>query len=340
LSPSHRLRVALVTPAPPGSTSGNRVTALRWARILRDLGHRVRVIERYGGGGGFDALVALHARKSAPSVERFARDHPQAPLVVALTGTDVYRDIKRSAVARRSLELAGRLVALQPLADRELPGHLRRKVHVIRQSARRPPVTSRRADAFEVCVLAHLRAVKDPLRTARASRRLPASSRIRILHLGTALDSRLAGRARVETARNPRYRWLGARPRREALRLLARCRLLVLTSRVEGGANAVSEAIVCGVPVISSRIAGSVGLLGAGYPGYFPMGDTRALARLLARFESDRRFRAELGARCRRLRPLFSPLRERAAWRKLLDSFRTTTRPGNRAAPGPRSGRR
>jgi glycosyltransferase involved in cell wall biosynthesis len=160
--------------------------------------------------------------------------------------------------------------------------------------------------------------VKDPLRAAMASGRLPASSRIRVVHLGAALDPRLARRARVETARNPRYRWLGAKPRHAALRLLARCRLLVLTSRLEGGANAVSEAIVCGVPVISSRIAGSVGLLGESYPGYFPPGDTRALARLLARFESDKRFRAVLTARCRRLRPVFAPARERAAWRTLL----------------------
>ena len=312
-----RLRIGLVTPAPPGSTSGNRVTALRWAGILRGLGHRVRVFERYEGRARFDVLVALHARKSADSVARFAEDHPHAPLVVALTGTDVYGDIHSSRAARRSLELAHRLVALQPLAGRELPARLRRKVHVVRQSARKPDgVVSRHA--WDVCVLAHLRAVKDPLRAAVATRLLPASSRIRVFHLGAPLDARLARRARREMAQNPRYFWLGVRPRHAALRVLARCRLLVLTSHLEGGANAVSEAIVCGVPVISTRIAGSVGLLGADYSGYFPVGDTRALARLLVRFEEEAAFRARLVRRCRRLRPLFSPVRERAEWRKLL----------------------
>jgi integrase len=49
-----------------------------------------------------------------------------------------------------------------------------------------------------------------------------------------------------------------------------------LTAR--GGADAVSEAIACSVPVISSRISGSIGLLGEEYPGDFPVGDPRALS--------------------------------------------------------------
>ena len=86
------------------------------------------------------------------------------------------------------------------------------------------------------------------------------------------------------------YRWLGELSREKALRLLSRCRLLALTSEQEGGANVVSEALAASVPVLSSRIAGSVGLLGEDYPGYFPVGDTEALARLLGRAETDADF--------------------------------------------------
>jgi putative glycosyltransferase (TIGR04348 family) len=294
------------------------VTALRWARLLRGLGHRVQVLERYTGQAG-GVLIALHARKSASSVARFARDRPGAPIVVALSGTDVYGDIRTSPEARRCIETAHRLLALQPLAGRELPARLRRKVRVVYQSAQRPAgAVMRSRTAFEVCVLAHLRAVKDPLRAALATRLLPPSSRIRVLHLGAPLDERLARRARREARENPRYRWLGVRPRAQALRLLSRCRLLVLTSRLEGGANAVSEAVVCGVPVVSSKIAGSVGLLGADYPAYFPAGDTRALARLLFRIEREPALYAAMAARGRRLKPRFDPARERAAWRRLL----------------------
>jgi glycosyltransferase involved in cell wall biosynthesis len=163
-----------------------------------------------------------------------------------------------------------------------------------------------------------LRKVKDPFRAALAARRLPVSSRIRILQAGTAMEPALARRARAVAHGNPRYRWLGGLPRARARRRLAGSRLLVLSSRMEGGANVISEAVVDAVPVLASRIPGSVGLLGTDYPGYFPVGDTAALGRLLRRAERDPRFYRRLKTWCARLAPRFRPARERAAWRKLL----------------------
>jgi putative glycosyltransferase (TIGR04348 family) len=322
------MNVTLVTPAPPGSRKGNRVTALRWARLLRQLGHRVAVREEYRGER-CDLLIALHARRSAASVEAYRSAHPAAPLVVALTGTDLYEDVRTDPAARRSLELASLLVVLQPMAIQELDEGLRGKVRVIFQSAE-VPKAPRRAGVFEVCVLGHLRPVKDPFRTALASRLLPASSRVRVLHVGAALSPEMAEQAAAEAAANPRYRWLGDLPRTRALRVLARCRLLAITSRLEGGANAVSEAIAAGVPVVSSHIAGSVGILGADYPGYFPVGDTEALAALLSRAETDAAFYKTLKARCRRLRPLVRPAREQEGWRRLLREMAS----GVASAPG------
>jgi putative glycosyltransferase (TIGR04348 family) len=326
------MKAVLVTPAPAHSRKGNRVTALRWARLLRELGHRVTVAQRYDGQR-CDLLVALHAGRSAAAVARFRADHPDRPLVVALTGTDLYGDIHTSADARRSLELASRLVVLQPLGVEQLPEHLRRKARVIYQSV--PPPTfraRRRADRFEVCVLGHLRPVKDPFRTAQAARLLQPSSRVRVLHLGAALSTDMAKQARAEEAANPRYRWLGERPRWQALRTLGRCRLLALTSELEGGANVISEALAVSVPVVSSRIAGSVGLLGADYPGYFPFGDTKALAALLHRAETDAPFYRQLAAHCRRRRALFLPARERRAWARLLRELGARNSPGTQSA--------
>src|SRR5262249_6268440 len=65
------------------------------------------------------------------------------------------------------------------------------------------------------------------------------------------------------------------------------------------------------VPVLASRISGSVGLLGAKYPGYFPVGDTRALAGLLRQAEGEAAVYARLGAGGARLAPPFTPGRGR-----------------------------
>ena len=128
------MRIQLITPAPLRLNNGNKITALRWARILRQLGHKVIVRQSYDGAR-CDLLIALHARRSYPSIEKFHRLHPELPLFVVLTGTDLYRDIRSDGNAKRSLELATRLVALQKMALVELPRHLHSKTRVIYQSA-------------------------------------------------------------------------------------------------------------------------------------------------------------------------------------------------------------
>src|SRR4051812_1016115 len=99
------MKIILATPAPPGSRKGNRITAVRWARFLRQLGHRIAVREEYRGEP-CDLLIALHARRSFASIERFRETHPGAPLIVALTGTDLYDAIHTDPLARQALKLA------------------------------------------------------------------------------------------------------------------------------------------------------------------------------------------------------------------------------------------
>jgi len=266
-------------------------------------------------------MIALHAWRSSDSIRNFRERYPDRPLIVGLSGTDVYDYIDRDpAPTLRSLACADRLVALQELAGRRVPARFRGKVRVVHQSAvALPRVDNRRTGRFDVAVIGHLREVKDPFRAAKAARRLPASSRIRIVHLGAAETPQWAATARAEAAANPRYVWRGDRPRADVRRLLCRARAMVLSSLSEGGANVISEAAAAGVPVLATRIEGSVGLLGRDYPGYFPVGDTEALAQLLNRIETDSAFLERLHRAIARRARLFRPALEKAAWRKLID---------------------
>ena len=317
------VRIILVTPGGVvGPRSGNRITADRWARILRSLGHRVAIRTEWDGAGA-DLLIALHAWRSAASVTRYRSRFPTRPLIVALTGTDVYSFLHSDeATTRRSLEDADALVTLHELVGEALPSEFRAKVHVVHQSVsnqgrlRRP---SKRT--FDVCVVGHLRREKDPLRTAHAARAMPEGSRLRVLHAGGARDPDWAEAARREMTCNPRYRWLGGLPGWRVRRLYASAHAMVISSVMEGGANVVSEAVVAGLPVVASRIPGNVGLLGPDHPGYFPAGDTEALRAHLWRAEGDAGFLEELARHGAARTPLFAPEREREAWRQLLSGL-------------------
>ena len=316
------MRIILVTPAGARSRFGNRITARRWAAVLRSLGHRVAIQTAWNGASA-EVLIALHAWRSAASINRFRARFPTRPLVVALTGTDIYGFLHTEPEpTRRSLECADVLVGLHDLAGEAVPPEFRARVRVVHQSVSGRNVVRRPAKrTFDTCVVGHLRREKDPLRAASAAREMPADSRLRVLHAGGARDPDWAEAARREMARNPRYRWLGEVPAWRVRRLYERAHLMVISSLAEGGANVVSEAVVVGLPVIASRIPGNVGLLGPDHPGYFPPEDTQALRELLWRAESEPGFLEDLGRHGAARAPLFRPERERAAWRRLLGSL-------------------
>lgn len=313
------MKISLVTPAGKQSRAGNRTTAVRWARILRDLGHRVDISEADDGAGA-DMMVAVHAWRSADSIHAFADRYPDRPLVVLLAGTDIYAfQHSNPEDTLKSMTCATELVCLHGLVHRAIPKRFGGKLRVIHQSSLPLPAPRRPSPRwFEVCVAGHLRREKDSLRTAYAARHVPGASRLRVVHLGKAHDADWARDARAEAANNPRYIWRGEVPGWQVRRQFARSHAMVISSVMEGGANIVSEAIVCGVPVIASGIDGNIGLLGGDYEGYYPVEDERALADILYRAETEPAFLKKLGAQCRAKRKLFTPAAEKAAWRKLL----------------------
>jgi len=312
------MKISLITPAPPRSRAGNRATAARWARILRSFGHRVDISVDYQDSPA-DLMVALHAWRSAEAIQRFRDRYPQRPLIVSLTGTDAYRFIhSHPETTLHSIELADHLLGLHALIGNTVPAQHRHKVHVIYQSAK--PINTRKPVKrhFRLCVAGHLRDEKDPLRPALAIRDLPSSSRIQLHHYGKAHTPDWAVLAKQEMQQNPRYQWHEEIPHYQLRQIFQTSYLLVLPSRMEGGANVISEAVMAGLPVIASDIDGSVGLLGQDYPGYYPVEDTDALRDLLLQAETDPIFYQSLVDGCEKQRHLFTLAAETAAWQQLL----------------------
>ena len=305
------------------------MAASRWAGILRELGHRVRVAEGYDGRR-YDMMVAVHAWRSAEAIETFKALYPACPVVLQLSGTDIYEYLWTDPTRTlRSMALSDRLVGLNDLVSKVVPMRLHDRLRIIHQSAAQPRNGRRpSARAVIVSVIGHLRDVKDPLRAAEAARLLPPESRIRIEQVGRAYTPQWEARARAEMDVNDRYRWRGDVPPASVRSLLARSHAMVISSLSEGGANVISEAVVAGVPVLASRMDGNVGLLGPDYPGYFPVSDTRALAILLGRLECDLHFAATLAQAIRRRAPLFRRAREVAAWRRLLGGLAVVAKGG------------
>lgn len=312
-----RPQVTIVTPYTAADNNGNWHTAARWASFL---GRVCRVgIERSWKGAPCDLLIALHAGRSAESISTFAAAHPDRPLVVVLTGTDLYRDLADSEQARQSLELATRLVVLNELGPRRLPPHVRGKTEVILQSARPLPAARRPAAHLAISVVGHLREEKNPRLVWALLQRLPADLPLRIRHVGDELDPELAREARA-AMRDPRYRWLGGLSRARARQVIRTSHLLLHPSSMEGGAQAVIEAVTSHTAVLASGIDGNAGLLGQEYTGLFTENDVEAAGALVLRAARQPHFIARLRRQCERRAPLFSPERERATLLRLVDN--------------------
>jgi glycosyltransferase involved in cell wall biosynthesis len=271
-------------------------------------------------------MLALHARRSHPSIVRFRMACPGRPLVLALTGTDLYRDIIDDPDAQHSLRVADSLLVLQRRALDELPPVLHSRTFVVHQSASASGPVAPLARCTELCVVGHLREEKDPLLAARALALLPAAVRgerpLRVTHVGRALDPELEQQARAAMVADARYRWLGEVTPGRARRLIARSRAMIISSRMEGGANVVSEAIAAGTPVIASFIPGNVGLLGDDWPALFPVGDAQALAGLLRRLTTDPAFLALLREAIRARAWIADPAQEQSALATAIEAAR------------------
>jgi putative glycosyltransferase (TIGR04348 family) len=301
--------ICLVTPALAKANNGNWQTASRWARFL-STDYRVRVVQHWDGAAA-DLMIALHARRSAASVADWAAQMVKRPLVVVLTGTDLYRDLAFDADAQRSLALADALVVLNERGVADLPPEHRHKGLVCIQSAPRRVRLHKTELRLRALMVGHLREEKSPQTYFDAARLLAERDDIVLDHIGAALDAALGAQARALARSQPHYRWLGALPHGNTRARIQRAHVLVHASRLEGGAHVVIEAVTSGTPVLASRIAGNLGLLGEDYGGTFDHGDARGLAALLQRCRDDPAMLPHLMSQCDARAAAFEPAHER-----------------------------
>jgi len=317
------MHLIVITPAQPGSKAGNRATAERWKALLENAGHRVEVVTQYHGES-CDALIALHAWRSVDAIRRFRETWPEKPLIVALTGTDIYHhQHKYPEDTLYSMDVADALVGLHELVAEDIPAGLADKLVTLYQSADGLEAfpearAGGNSGTFGACVIGHLRDEKDSLRAAYAARLLAADSQIEIFCAGKAHNEEWQRKAEREMAENPRFHWLGELGKSDTRQLMANSQVMVISSVMEGGANVVSEACRDGLSILASDIPGNVGLLGRDYAGYFPVGDEQALADLLYRAETDHGFLDTLKKQVGALAERFIPEKEQASLEQAL----------------------
>jgi putative glycosyltransferase (TIGR04348 family) len=309
--PMSRPRIVIACPTTAASNNGNWHTASRWADMLSGPFEVQILTPSPQAPVQADAMIALHARRSAATVQAWAETGK--PCAVVLTGTDLYRDIQTDLDAQRSLALARWLVVLQDHGFDALPAPWHDKTRVICQSAPRLPQLAKPQRPFKVCMVGHLRQEKDPLTFIQAAQLLANREHIEFHHYGEILDPAFIAPMAAAGWRNERYHWHGPVAHDAARAALQQAHVSVICSHMEGGAHVVIESVMAGTPVLASRISGNLGLLGADYQGCFETGDAPALARLIERSWTDPGWLHGLSAQCQTRAPLFEPRAEQQA---------------------------
>ena len=314
------MHITLITPAKKQARNGNRISALRWAKFLRQDNHTVKIHTEYNYSKT-NLMIALHAWRSSNAIIKYKKLYPKGPLIVVLGGTDVNKFLEIDKdLTLKSLELANAIVCLHGLVGDLLPKHLHRKLHLIRQSATPLPKIRRPSKKFfDVCVIGHLRDEKDALRAALAARLVPQKSKIRVNLFGKAYSDHWAKKAQNEMINNKRFRWYGEVPKWRIRQEYAKTNLMVISSTQEGGANVISEAIIANVPVIASKISGNVGLLGPQYPAYYPQKNEHALAKIIVKAETNLNFLDSILHYYQSIKKFYLPEKEHKDWLLLVN---------------------
>ena len=315
------MNILILYPDNKNVITGNLCSALQYQKILQGLGYSVDVDFKYTGQRA-EVLIAINAAKKNSEIIEFKARNSNAKIVSVLSGTDIYPEPLEKTI--ESMKLSNALVALQPDGLLKVPECHRGKTFLIYQSVESIINVSspmEHISEFRVTLIANIRSVKDPLVAPNACKLLSISSKIKIIHIGYCLERNLGVILSKESESNERYNWIGGLNELDTRETLSQSDVLLITSIDEGAGRVVGEAIELGVPIISTRNSGVLGLLGDNYEGYYPVSDSNLLSKMLMRAESDPNFLQSLYEQCQSKAHLFSPEVEKQSWSQLISKI-------------------
>jgi L-malate glycosyltransferase len=336
------MKSLLLAPTAPPRLTGNAVTVERISSLLAKAGVICRIVDLSATPAGAlaeiarnfqpDLIHAFHAYKAGPCGFALARDLA-VPLLITMTGTDIYGDLESADTREEVLQVLGasaRITVFNTQARSVLfhCGIDRRTVSVVHQSVSLPANAEtdwrerlgidREAPVF--LLLGGIRRIKDfsfaLTALAESRKRFPT---LRLLIAGPVIEPEEFAKIQTWCTGRSWVALLGEVPRREIRALFATGDVLINTSRSESESNAVLEAMSRGKIVIARDIPGNASLFGG--DRRFLFRDARELQDVIDHVLTDRRGWDRYGAQARRrITRSFSPAREQAGY---LRAYRT-----------------
>ena len=279
------MRIVIIVPQQPQAT-GNHVTAGRHRDGLRELGHRVEIIE-----------AAPEMPFSAPAVAAFAPDivhllHAYRsgapwlasglnfPFVVTLTGTDIHQGIADpvqapviGAILRRAASVItqNRLTFAQLQQESDLGDRLHYLPPGIILGNAPFHLRERLGAAPDDIIFLHpagIRPVKGNLDLLQLFNPLAAEyPHLRLVFCGPILDADYGERFRTALLSRPWATWLGIVAPAAMPAAMRQADVVLNHSVCEGLPNALLEATVLGRPILARAIAGNAAVVDHGRNG-------------------------------------------------------------------------
>ncbi len=302
--------IKIYSPSRDSAVTGNYVTSKRYAYHLQNLGYRVFVyngFEEKVNVEGVRCAFVLHAEKGSHVIKELAAKN--VPVVLVLTGTDLYRDIistKNSKKERcfRSIQLASAIVVLHENAVSDLlkvVSFPRERIFVVLQSVvdfKKRTFLFKKKNHYKILLLSNIRKEKGIIVAISGflefQKNIDARTKFTLDHIGGVLDQGYFKKITNLLEGVKSVSFLGSIEKDKLQTMLASYDLLLHSSFIEGGSLVIQEAQNAGLPIIASDISCHAALLGSAYVGLHSVGSAKDVSEKLKTFFFDELCRKQM----------------------------------------------